>query len=167
MGHKSASQTPAHHGVLRRGDEVEFKNPNGKGSIAFVSDFERRIRIDGAIYHVTLSQRSKEFRHQQGLYNPGYPSARPQEITMQPHRVVMEESELNFDSKEECEAFFKEGANYLKWVGNNDGIALGFMTTPARDQINLSLYRTYINGNLMTTIPKQYRHPGNVITSSE
>ena len=144
--------------VLSPGDVIEFKNPNGSGSIRYVSDFVRQYEIGGATYDIKLIQRPEEFMHRSGIYNPGE-SWGPLAMRNAP-RFVVDESILRFASNEDAVKFFKMGAEQDKWVCNDSGLALAYVETPGRHQINVSLFKCYLNGKLMKTIPKQFRNPG-------
>lgn len=158
----AAAHVKAHHTVLRPGQVVTFKNGNGSGEIFYVSDFVRRYEIEGVPYDVTLVQRNKEFRHQSGIYNPGeswgFLNFNDQWIS----RFVVEESVVDFQSMKECKVFLREGAQYYKWVGNEQGYVLGFSVSPGRDQANVSFYRMSLRGKLLRTLPKEYRYDGYV-----
>lgn len=157
-----AIEMKAYHAVMTAGQEVNFENPNGSGKISYVSDFMRRYEINGRIYDVNLVQRSKEFDHRNGIYNPGETWGPLPLADGVPSRFVVDESEIRFNTNEECDRFFKEGAAYEKWVCNNQGLVLGFDLSPSRDQVNVSLYRCYIAGELMKALPPQFQHAGYV-----
>jgi hypothetical protein len=150
---------PAHHAVLRPGEWVEFKNPNGSGAVRYVSDFTRQYDVFDESHQVSFFQRPEKFRHQEGIYNPGetYSSGAPRRV-----RFVVQESLVHFESLDEVESFLKEGGSRHQWVSNTDGYVLGFNCSPSRYQVNVNLFRFYLNGKLMRTIPKQHRYPGYV-----
>jgi len=162
MGRIGSDKIPAHDTVMSAGQVVLFKNPNGAGKITYASDFVRIYEINGNSYEVELVQRSKEFQHLNGIYNPGDTWGPLSISDAVPSRFVVDESEVRFNTNEECDRFFKEGAAYEKWVGGSQGLALGFMLSPGRDQVNVSLYRCYIAGKLMQALPRQFQHPGYV-----
>ena len=100
------------------------------------------------------------FENRNGIYNPGETwGPLPLEDAI-PSRFVVEESIVRFGTNEECERFFKEGAAYEKWVGGDNGLVLGFLLSPGRDQMNVSLYRCYIAGRLMRQMPSKFKNPG-------
>ena len=152
----------AHDAVLSAGQEVIFENPNGSGKIIYLSDFLRRYEISGGSYEVELTQRPEEWRHQKGIYNPGESFGPLRLEDEAPSRFVVQESEVRFSTSEECNRFFKEGAAYHKWVSNDQGLVLGFDLSPGRDQVNVSLFRCYIAGKLMKSLPHQFRYAGYV-----
>ena len=162
MSPTGSEKIPAHDTVLSAGQVVTFRNPNGAGKIKYFSDFKRIYEIEGNSYKVELVQRSKEFQHLKGIYNPGETWGPLPLSDSAPSRFVVDESEVHFATTEECERFFKEGAAYEKWVGGTQGLALGFMLSPGRDQVNVSLYRCFVGGKLMKSIPVQFLHTGYV-----
>jgi hypothetical protein len=156
---KSKKGNPqVHDAVLSQGEFVEFENPNGKGRIVYVSDFIRRYEIDGVSYNVKLIQRDRESLHRNGIYNPGE-SWGPISMKNAP-RFVLDESILRFSTIEDAVKFFKLGHREFKWVFNKSGLALAYMETPGRHQINISLFKCYLNGKPMSTLPKQFHNPG-------
>lgn len=160
MNTSDPTSSIARHAVMTAGQEVVFENPNGSGRIDYLSEFSRRYVIDGQNHDVKLVQRPKQWRHQNGIYNPGEswgPLSLDDGIAA---RFVVEESELRFSTNEECDGFFKEGASYAKWVSGDHGLVLGFSSSPARDQINVSLYRCFISGKPMKDLPAEYKHAG-------
>lgn len=148
----------ARDAVLGPGNVVEFKNANGSGRIVYVSDFVRRYEIGGASYDVTLVQRDKEFMHRTGIYNPGA-SWGPLWMRDEP-RFVVDESVMRFPTMAHAVKYFKQGAAQKKWVSNESGLALGYVESPGRYQVNVSLFKCYVGGKLMTRMPKQFRNPG-------
>lgn len=152
--------SPVHDTVMSAGQVVVFQNPNGAGKIAYVSDFIRRYEINGGSYDVRLVQRKKVFENRNGIYNPGETWGPLPLEDARPSRFVVEESIVRFGTNEECERFFKEGAAYEKWVGGDNGLVLGFLLSPGRDQMNVSLYRCYIAGRLMRQMPSKFKNPG-------
>lgn len=157
----SGMEIRARNSVLSPGDVIEFKNPNGEGRIFFVSDFVRRYEILGVSYNVNLIQRSEEFMHRKGIYNAGE-SFGSLGLRSSP-RFVVDESAVEFSSDEEMFKFLKQGANYHKWVFDSHcGLLLGYLETPLRKQIDVSLYKCYLNGKLLKAIPKKFSHPGYV-----
>jgi hypothetical protein len=152
--------SPVRDTVMSAGQVVVFQNPNGAGKIAYVSDFTRRYEINGGSYDVRLVQREKVFEHRNGIYNPGETWGPLPLKDATSSRFVVEESIVRFNTNEECERFFKEGAAYEKWVGGDSGLVLGFLLSPGRDQMNVSLYRCYIAGRLMRQMPSKFEYPG-------
>ena len=145
---------------MSSGQVVVFKNPNGAGKITYVSDFVRRYEINGVSYAVELVQRNKVFDYRNGIYNPGEAWGPLPLADAAPSRFVVDESIVRFSTNEECERFFKEGAAYEKWVGGENFLVLGFILSPGRDQVNVSLYRCYIAGKLMRQLPSPFKYPG-------
>jgi len=143
--------------VLGPGEWVEFKNPNGSGTATYVSEFARQYDVFEESHKVKLVQRPEKFRHQAGLYNPGssYSIGAPRQV-----RFVVQESTAHFEKPEEVEIFLREGSRNNKWVSNGDGYVLGYSNSPSRGQVNLNLFRFYLNGKLLRSIPKQHRYPG-------
>ena len=141
---------------------VRFTNPNGSGTLRYVSAFEREAAIDGEAYEFKLIQRHEEFRHQSGLYNPGESWGALSTSDRRFSRIVAEESVIRFRSQEEARVFFNEGGAYLKWVTNGKGLVVGFMTTPGRDQANISLYRVFVNGEPLRALPNGLAYPGSL-----
>jgi hypothetical protein len=147
------------HAVLHPGEWVEFENSNGSGVVRHVSDFTRQYEVFGESYTVKLFQRPEKFRHQEGIYNPGetYSVGAPG-----PTRFVVQESIAHFESAEEIELFLRAGSSNHQWVSNSDGYVLGFFSAPSRSQVNVNLFRFYLNGKLVRSLPKQHRYPGYV-----
>lgn len=150
---------PAHHTVLRPGEWVEFKNSNGSGAVRYVSDFTRQYDVFDETHTVTLFQRTEMCRHQEGIYNPGetYSIGAPRRV-----RFVVQESVVYFKSLGELDDFLAAGSSSYQWVSNSDGYVLGFFCAPSRYQANIDLFRFYLNGKLLRSIPKQHRYPGYV-----
>lgn len=148
----------AHDAVLAPGNVIEFRNSNGSGRIVYVSDFVRRYEIGGDSHELTLVQRKEEFMHRAGIYNPGE-SWGPLSMRNSP-RFVLDESVLRFSTMDEAVRFFRMGAAQSKWVSNGSGLVIGYVETPGRYQISVDLYKCYVDGKLMTTMPKQFRNPG-------
>jgi len=160
MNTSDSAKPIAHHTVMSAGQEIAFENPNGSGRIIYLSEFSRRYVIDGQSHDVKLVQRTEPWRHQNGIYNPGEswgPLSLDDGIAA---RFVVEESELRFSTNEERDCFFKEGASYAKWVSGDQGLVLGFDSSPARDQINVSLYQCFISGKPMKDLSPEYKHVG-------
>lgn len=139
--------------VMRQGDVIEFSNPNGSGTVSFSAPFLRVYVIDGKSYTVRLEQRPKEFRGQKGIYSPG---VRASKSSVDSKRFVVEESTINFDSKQDMLDFLDQGGDYFKWVSNNQGYALGFLRSQDRNQINVSLFRFYLQGKVIREIPQKF-----------
>lgn len=156
----TTEEARAHDAVLAEGDVVEFRTPNGVGRIIYVSEFVRRYEIGGDSYEVTLVQRDEEFMHRAGIYNPGE-SWGPLWMRSAP-RFVVDESVVRFSKMEEAVTFFRYGADTTKYVSSESGLVLGYEETPGRYQVNVSLYKCYVNGKLMKSMPKQFRYPGYV-----
>jgi hypothetical protein len=150
---------PAHHAVLRPGEWVEFKNSNGSGAVRYVSDFTRQYDVFDESHQVALFQRTEICRHQEGIYNPGqtYSIGASRRV-----RFVVQESVVYFKSLSEVDDFLAAGSSSYQWGSNSDGYVLGFFCAPSRYQANIDLFRFYLNGKLMRTIPKQHRYPGYV-----
>lgn len=146
--------------VMLAGQTIVFKNPNGTGKITYVSDFTRRYEIAGSSFNVELVQRAEEWRHKRGIYNPGETWGPLMLADATPSRFVVDESVVRFSNNEECERFFKVGAAYEKWVSGENGLVLGFDSSPGRDQVNVSLYRCYVAGKLMRQMPSKFEYPG-------
>lgn len=147
------------HAVLRPGEWVEFENSNGSGVVRHVSDFTRQYEVFGESHTVKLFQRPEKFRRQEGIYNPGetYSIGAPRRV-----RFVVQESIAHFESAEEIEKFLRAGSSIHQWVSNSDGYVLGFFSAPSRYQMNVDLFRFYLNGKLVRSLPKQHRYPGYV-----
>lgn len=160
MNSRTNQSQEAHNTVMSSGQEVVFENPNGAGKIIYISDFVRRYVIDGRSFDVELVQRPREWRHQTGVYNPGESWGPLLLNDAKASRFVVEESELRFNTNEECDRFFKEGASYAKWVSGDQGLVLGFASSPGRDQVNVSLYRCFISGKPMKSLPSEYQYAG-------
>jgi hypothetical protein len=152
----------ARDAVLSPGESVTFNNPNGFGILRYVSPFEREAVIDGETYRFKMIQRPKEFMYQSGLYNPGESWGWLNTGDRRLSRIVAAESVIRFRSLEEARVFFKEGGGYLKWVTNGDGLVLGFLTSPGRDQINIDLYRASLNGKPLRSLPRGMSYPGSL-----
>ncbi len=150
---------PAKHAVLQPGQVLEFKNSNGSGAICYVSDFVRTYDIFGERHTVQLMQRTSKFRRLEGIYNPGqnYSIGRRPKI-----RFVVDESIVHFDQADQIGQFLQEGSSIEQWVCNSDGYVVGHFFSPSRNQVNISLYRIFLNGKPVKSIPNRYRHSGYV-----
>jgi hypothetical protein len=156
------AEVKAHHAVIGKGQEVTFKNPNGSGKIRYVSEFVRQYEIEGKTHDVEMIQRTEEFTYRNGLYNPAASLAIFHLYDSSLSRYVVDESEINFPSMKECKKFLQEGAEDVKWVGNDQGLVVGFDMVPERYQVSVSLFRIRVKGKLLKGVPQEFRYPGYV-----
>lgn len=128
--------------VLKPGMVVNISNPSGDVAVGFISETKRMIRTPAVSKVINVIPREEEFRGKKGVYNPG------QQFGMGdlPMRIVYIESELYFDSKSEANSFAVEGSNLFKWVGNDQAYVGGWFISPGRNQINVTVYRYFVNG---------------------
>ncbi len=153
---------PPRMNLLSEGQEIAIRNPNGAVRVRWVSAFVRAYEIDGKTYEVELVQRPREFRYQKGLYSPGAGHSRETQGKAAPVRFVVEESELHFTDAGQIAPFLREGAEYFKWVSNNEGYLAGFCKVAEREQINVSIFRMYLNGRIVRKLDGEFRYHGAV-----
>lgn len=129
--------------VLRPGMQIQFENRNGSGSIEYKNSYQRMLTIGGKKLTITMIARNKRFRGQLGLYNPASRSTLSLEKSP---RIVAVESEMHFATEEQAQNFLIEGATVQDWVYNDSGYVIGFFNTSSRNQVNVTLYRYFIDG---------------------
>ncbi len=137
--------------VLKPGETIEFQNPNGSGKIEYISDRKRYFSFsEGTERVVKMKVRKKRFRGKLGLYDP---ASRWFFESSKGKRIVATEAEMNFESLEEALEYLHQGSAIQKWVYNDEGYVVGYFESPERDQINIDLYRYYINGKPALNMP--------------
>ena len=137
--------------VLKPGQRVEFRNRFGSGTISYVAPLQRAYTFeDGSSQTVTMIAREERFLGKLGIYEPAerwwYQVGRGP-------RLVVSEAEMHFHSLAEAKKYLVKGSAVLDWVYNQDGYVVGFSRTPERDQINVTLYRYFINGSPAHKMP--------------
>ena len=144
--------------VLKPGQSIQFENENGSGFIRYISKNKRRYEITKSQYGIArglqktikMIIRKNRFWGKRGLYGPttflGF------EISFG-QRLVVSEAEKYFNSLEAALNYLKVGENPSRWVHNDEGYVLGYFETPHRNQVNVTLYRYYIDGKPALKMP--------------
>lgn len=148
-GASRAADVPV-EAVLKPGMEIKFRNESGRGSVSYVSPLQRKFTLMGHVEVMRMIARKERFLGQLGLYNPG---ARGIYSSDRSPRVVAIEAEMHFKSLGEALAFMIEGSAIMKWVYNEDGYVVGFSSSPQRNQVNVTVYRYFINGVPARSMP--------------
>lgn len=128
--------------AMQPGMTVEAINKNGKVTIEYLSELERRYRWDEFDETRVLIPRKERWLGMLGAYDPA--DAQPWEIFAP--RIVAEDSQLHFDELEDLRSWLKQGSSVLDWVYTDDGLVIGFARSPERNQVNIEVYQLYLNG---------------------
>ncbi len=129
---------------------IEATNKNGTVIIEYLSPLQRRYKWGSYEETRTLIPRKKRFSGWLGAYDPA--SVYFWEFWKPTPRIVAEDSQLNFKSMKELKARLYQGSAVLDWVYTNNGLVIGFVESPNRDQVNIEVYQYYINGKKPTVI---------------
>ncbi len=137
--------------VISSGESIIIKNKNGEISYSYSGETKRRIIVDGNSNEIEMIARSKRFRGKLGLYNPG---ERWLSSGADDARIVVVEGEMHFDTMKDALAYLKQGSEIMDWQSNDQGYVGGFLKSPERNQINITIYRYYLDGKPITTLPR-------------
>lgn len=138
--------------VLTSGQVVRFHNNVGQGLIEYVSPLKRHYTFtNGPDRVMKLIARKERFQGKLGLYHAG--NRWFFEVWKPSDRIVAEEAKLDFDSLADALNFLKQGSSVSQWVWNDNGYVVGYWVSPQRRQVNVSLYRFYLDGEPLTTLP--------------
>ena len=147
----------AREAVLEDGQSIHFNNENGSGSIYYVSTDRRRYVItkrqqsDSTLNrNIRMIVRQNRFLGKRGLYEPA--SRWGFEFWAGP-RMVVSEAEMHFGSLEAALKYMRVGSSVFKWVHNGQGYVVGYSESAQRNQVNVALYRYYINGKPALRMP--------------
>ena len=67
-------------------------------------------------------------------------------------RIVAQEGQLHVESVDEALEWMRLGAG-VGWVYTDEGLLVGFLKTPQRNQINVDVVQVYVQGKKPTTMP--------------
>jgi hypothetical protein len=138
---------------------IEAVNKHGKVSIEHLSQLERRYRWDDYDEKRTLIPRTERWQGQLGAYDPA--SSYIWEI-FKP-RIVAVDSQLHFTDVDEADSWLHQSSAVMDWVYTDDGLVLGFVKSPERNQVNIEVYQIYIDGDKPTKL--QGSRPNNISIS--
>lgn len=142
----NSRQTNIDHSVLRPGQELSFRNLNGSVIVQWKDDFVRTYVVNGVAYTTRLEGRPEAFEGKSGIYCGALFASKADDRAHPARRLVVEESRIDFESTASMEAYLEESRTYYAWVANRSGYVAGYCENPERNQINVSLYRFYLNG---------------------
>ena len=120
---------------------IQASNKNGSVSIKYVSPLERCYKWDNYSECRTLIPRKDRFYGKLGAYDP----ATTYFWEFYKTRIVAEDSQLNFKNREELKAWLYQGVDVFDWVYTDDGLVVGFVKSPDRNQVNIEVYQLLIN----------------------
>jgi hypothetical protein len=162
----NSRQTNIEHSVLRPGQEISFRNRNGTVVVRWKDEFTRTYIVNGVAYTAHLEGRPEEFEGRKGIYDAALFHTKADDRKHPPRRFVVEESRVDFDNTSSMGDFLGEYRDYYAWVANSGGYVAGYRENPERNQVNVSLYRLYLDGKPARKIPGQHLAKG-VITSPQ
>ncbi|MDD5200724.1 MAG: hypothetical protein PHC88_13085 [Terrimicrobiaceae bacterium] len=136
--------------VLNPGESISVTNGNGTIVCSYVAPLKRRYDWDNTSRLISLEARDIRWYGALGIYSAGvWFSAFPKvgKVT----RIVAQESALHFDSVNE---FLKwQKGSWIDLVYNNEGYAGGWCISPGREQLNVDIWRIFINGKAPKGLP--------------
>ena len=138
--------------VLESEESLFFVNANGSGAVIYLSPVVRKYELNNGIKRkIHMIVRKNRFLGKRGLYEPA--SFLFFEFWKPSPRMVVSEARLYFDTLEAAQKFMDQGSAVDDWVHNDEGYVLGYFETPHRNQVNVTLYRYYIDGKPALKMP--------------
>lgn len=138
--------------VLGVGESLLFKNANGNGTVSYLSLFERKYELNNGIKRkISMIAQTNRFLGKRGLYEPA--SRFFYEFWKPNPRMVVSEARIYFDTLETAQKYMHQGSAINDWVYSDEGYVLGYFEIPLRNQVNITLYRYYIDGKPAIKMP--------------
>jgi hypothetical protein len=134
--------------AMQPGMEITATNKNGVVSVVYVDALTRLYQWDDYEERRTLIPRQKRWFGMLGAYDP----ASAYLWQMFGPRIVAEDSQLNFQTREALNKWLKQSSQFFDWVYNNEGLVVGFAKSPDRKQVNIEVYQLYLNGRKPTVL---------------
>jgi len=142
---------PVQESVIHRNQKAIITNDNGTVEYVYSGETKRRIIIGDGSKELDMIARQKRFRGKLGLYNPGerwFSDGRREA------RIVVVEGEMHFETMQDALKYLRQGSEFMDWQSNDQGYVGGFSMSPERNQINVTLYRYFINDKPISNLPE-------------
>ncbi len=137
---------------MTNGMVIEATTPSGAIKIAAGPETIRSYTWAGETRSARLWARPERWLGSRGLYYPA-----PVEHWAEHHGVtrgVLEEGCQHFSSVDEAVRWLNDPAlGRFRFVYRNDGLVVGWFTSPERKAVNISVWQIYIGGNKPTALP--------------
>jgi hypothetical protein len=127
---------------MEPGMHIEATNKNGTVVIDYLGPLKRRFRWDDYDEERILIPRKERFQGRLGAYDPA--DAWIWEVWE--IRIVSDDSQLHFETMGEIDKWLYQGMGIADWVYTDDGFVVGFFRSPDRNQVSISVYQIYLNG---------------------
>ncbi|HEY3474354.1 MAG TPA: hypothetical protein VGK56_07060 [Anaerolineales bacterium] len=136
------------------GMRITASTPNGEIAITAGQGLRRSYTWEGATRSVEMWPREDRWYGSLGLYYPG-PGNHWKEhdgIT----RGVVEEGQHHFPTEKEAAEWLEERQAlqpFISYVWRRDGLVVGWGKVPERNQLNVEVWQTYIDGKKPSDMP--------------
>jgi hypothetical protein len=138
----SPSELARIESVMTPGMTITAVTPNGPITIRARSPLRRTYSFDSQTLAVTMTPRAERWYGSLGLYSPGF-SLRLWERSGI-YRAVVQEGQQHFNTSAEALQWLNE-RSWMPFVYRNDGLVVGWSTTPQRHQLNAEVWQFYVD----------------------
>ena len=137
----STSELARIESVMTPGMTIMAVTTNGPIIIRAKSPLRRTYAFESRTLAVTMTPRAERWYGSLGLYSPGF------SLGLWPrsgiYRAVVEEGQQHFNTSAEALQWLKERF-WMPFVYRNDGLVVGWGTTPQRHQLNAEVWQFYV-----------------------
>lgn len=135
--------------VLKVGKNISFPTKTGNVTISAMSGNVRELQWDGIVRKIECVPRPKRWYGKLGIYNTNERIKSHNGIS----RVLYEEAVRAFDSKSAALDWLRQpfNSNYLRY--NKTGLAIGWLITPEREQLSISVLQIVVRGKIPSDLP--------------
>jgi len=136
--------------VLNPGESIVIASAAGTITCSYVAPLQRKYLWSNVSRIISLNARDIKWYGALGIYSSGTSSSsflKAGDVT----RIVAQESMLNFDSLSDFLKWEKE--SWVELVYNDEGYAGGWSISPNREQLNVDIWRIFINGKAPRHLP--------------
>lgn len=130
--------------AMQPGMRITATNKNGTIIIEAISPLKRRFQWGKFDETRILIPRKERWMGRLGAYDPA--SRFFWEFWKPLPRIVINDSQLHFQSLQEIENFLNQGRNFFDWIYTDYGLVVGFGWDDSRDQVNVNVYQIYLDG---------------------
>ena len=129
------------------GLSVSATNENGEAEITYVNRITRQFVVNDKKSTVRMIPRARRFAGMMGLYEP----ASRIFFSLGTRWVVADEL-INFENQKELDRFLYQGSAVFDWVFTDDGLTVGFFSSPDGANVNVDVFQLFVNGIKPTKI---------------
>jgi hypothetical protein len=137
----STSELARIESVMTPGMTITAVTTNGPITIRAKSPLRRTYAFEARTLSVTMTPRAARWYGSLGLYSPGFSFGLWERPGI--YRAVVEEGQQHFNTSNEALQWLKE-RSWMPFVYRNDGLVVGWGTTPERHQLNAEVWQFYV-----------------------